>query len=146
FAFAAHFGSADAAEAVAGYRDSFQPSSRLAEPQVMLGVAAIAAESEERAEALALANDLAIVRLMQNRPCPIPTPEEAAAHPWTQQERDLAAGRRRFLSVGTPDRVVADLERRRIYADADELIITTQVHDPAERRLSYELIAKAYVA
>jgi alkanesulfonate monooxygenase SsuD/methylene tetrahydromethanopterin reductase-like flavin-dependent oxidoreductase (luciferase family) len=110
----------------------------------MLGVAAIAADTEERAEALARANDLAMVRLMQNRPSPVPTPEEAAAHEWTDQELDLAAKRRRFISVGTPEQVHADLERRRLEADADELVITTQVHDPAERQLSYELIAKAY--
>jgi len=144
FAFAGHFGSADPAEAVAGYRDAFEPSTRLAEPRVLLGVAAIAAETEERAEQLAVANDLAMVRLMQNQPAPVPSPEEAAAHPWTEQERLLAARRRRFISVGTPEQVHADLERRRREADADELVITTQVHDPAERRLSYELVAKAY--
>ncbi|MDX6301269.1 MAG: hypothetical protein QOF53_2483 [Nocardioidaceae bacterium] len=146
FAFAGHFGSADPAEAVAGYRERFEPSTRLAEARVILGVAAIASESEERAEALARANDLSMVRLMQNRPGPVPTPEEAAAHQWTQQELDLAAQRRRFVSVGTPDQVREDLERRRTYADADELIITTQVHDAAERELSYELIAKAYAS
>ena len=144
FAFAGHFGSADPAEAVAGYRAGFRPSSRLEEPRVILGVAAIAAETEERAEALGRANDLGIVRLMQNRPSPVPTPEEAAAHDWTEQEQALAAMRRRFISLGTPDQVRDDLERRRLEADADELIITTQVHDPAERRLSYELVAKAY--
>ncbi|MGH3333052.1 MAG: MsnO8 family LLM class oxidoreductase, partial [Nocardioidaceae bacterium] len=144
FAFAGHFGSADPAEAVAGYRESFEPSTRQAEPRVMLGVAAIAAETEERAEALARANDLAMVRLMQNRPQPVPTPEEASAHPWTDQELALAAKRRRFISVGTPEQVRDNLERRRLEADADELVITTQIHGPAERRLSYELIAKAY--
>jgi luciferase family oxidoreductase group 1 len=146
FAFAGHFGSADPAEAVAGYRDTFVPSERLAEPRVVLGVAAIAAETEERAEALAKANDLSMVRLMQNNPGPVPTPEEAAAHPWTEQELQLAAQRRRFMSVGTPDQVRDDLERRRTYARADELVITTQVHDLAERVLSYELLAKAYAA
>jgi luciferase family oxidoreductase group 1 len=144
FAFAGHFGSADPAEAVAGYRERFEPSSRLAEPRVVLGVAAIASESESRAEALARANDLAMVRLMQNRPGPVPSPEEAAAHPWTEQEEQLAAQRRRFVSVGTPDQVREDLERRRTYAGADELVVTTQVHDLAERVLSYELVAKAY--
>jgi luciferase family oxidoreductase group 1 len=145
FAFAGHFGSADPAEAVAGYRTRFEPSTRLAEPRVILGVAAIAAETEERAEALARANDLSMVRLMQNRPGPVPTPEEAAAHPWTEQELALAAQRRRFISVGTPEQVRDDLERRRLEADADELIITTQIHDAAERRSSYELVAKAYI-
>jgi luciferase family oxidoreductase group 1 len=146
FAFAGHFGSADPAEAVAGYRDNFEPSDRLSEPRVILGVAAIASDSAERAEALALANDLSMVRLMQNRPGPVPTPEEATAHAWTDQERELAAQRRRFMSVGTPEQVREDLERRRTEADADELIITTQIHDAAERQLSYELIAKAYGA
>jgi luciferase family oxidoreductase group 1 len=144
FAFAGHFGSADPQEAVAGYRENFEPSTRLTEPRVILGVAAIASESAERAEALARANDLAMVRLMQNRPGPVPTPEEAAAHDWTEQELALAAQRRRFISVGTPDQVRDDLERRRTYAGADELIVTTQVHDAAERALSYELLAKAY--
>ena len=56
----------------------------------------------------------------------------------------LAAQRRAFMSVGTPEQVRDDLERRRVHADADELVITTQIHDIAERVLSYELIAKAY--
>jgi luciferase family oxidoreductase group 1 len=144
FAFAGHFGSADPAEAVGGYREHFEPSQRMSEPRVMLGVAAIVAESEERAEALARAHDLASVRLMQNQPGPVPTPEEAEAHAWTEQELAAARSRRHFVSVGTPEQVHADLERRRREADADELIVTTQVHDPAERRLSYELLAKAY--
>ena len=75
-----------------------------------------------------------------------PTPEEAAAHDWTEQELALAAQRRSFVSVGTPEQVRDDLERRRTYAGADELVITTQVHDVAERALSYELLAKAYSA
>ncbi|MGZ6677443.1 MAG: LLM class flavin-dependent oxidoreductase [Nocardioides sp.] len=146
FAFAGHFGSADPAEAVAGYRERFTPSERLAAPRVMLGVAAIAAETEERAEQLAKANDLSMLRLLAGRPGPVPTPEEAEAHEWTSEELALAARRRKFISVGTPDQVREDLERRRVYADADELVITTQVHDIAERTLSYELIAKAYSA
>jgi alkanesulfonate monooxygenase SsuD/methylene tetrahydromethanopterin reductase-like flavin-dependent oxidoreductase (luciferase family) len=76
----------------------------------------------------------------------VPTPEEAAAHDWSEQELQLAAQRRRFMSVGTPEQVREDLERRRTYAGADELVITTQVHDLAERALSYELVAKAYSA
>jgi alkanesulfonate monooxygenase SsuD/methylene tetrahydromethanopterin reductase-like flavin-dependent oxidoreductase (luciferase family) len=85
-----------------------------------------------------------MVRLMQNQPGPVPTPEEAGAHEWTEQELALAAQRRRFMSVGTPAEVHADLERRRLEADADELIVTTQIHDVTERVASYELLAKAY--
>ena len=85
-----------------------------------------------------------MVRLMQNRPGPLPTVEQALAHDWTDTERELAAKRRRFVSVGTADEVRDDLERRRKEADADELVIATQIHDPDERVRSYELVAQAY--
>jgi luciferase family oxidoreductase group 1 len=147
FAFAGHFGSVDPAEAVDGYREGFRPSGRPGAPtapRVMLAVAAIVADTEERAEQLARAHDLSMVRLRSNRPGPFPSPEEAAAHQWTDAELDLAASGRRFVSVGTPDSVRDQLVRRAERAGADELIVTTNVHDPAERRHSYELLAGAF--
>jgi luciferase family oxidoreductase group 1 len=147
FAFAGHFGSVDPAEAVDGYRAGFQPSGRAgstSEPRVMLAVAAIVSQTEERAEQLALANGLSMARLRTNRPGPLPSPEEAAAHHWTEAERQIADSARRFVSFGTPDRVRDDLERRAKQAGADELIVTTNVHHPDERRLSYELLASAF--
>jgi luciferase family oxidoreductase group 1 len=147
FAFAGHFGSVDPAEAVDGYRASFRPSGRPgdpAQPRVILAVSALAAGTEERAEQLALANDLATVRLRTNRPGPLPSPQEAAAHQWTDLEREIAAAARRFVTVGTPDAVREGLLARARHAGADELIVTTNVHDPAERLRSYELLAQAF--
>jgi luciferase family oxidoreductase group 1 len=147
FAFAGHFGSVDPAEAVDGYRSAFEPSSSsgsTTEPRVMLAVAAIVADTEERAEALGLAHALSMARLRTNHPGPLPSPDEAAAHQWTQAERQVAEATRRFVSVGTPDQVADDLRGRAARATADELIVTTNVHDPAERQRSYELLAKAF--
>jgi luciferase family oxidoreductase group 1 len=145
FAFAGHFGAADPAEAIGGYRERFRPSSRLAEPRAILAAAAIVAPTEERAGELRRAADLAMVRLRTGRPAPLPSPEEAAAHPWTPLELELASTFRRFMSVGTPEQVRDDLLDRLRRSGADELMITTNVHDPAERRLSYELLASAMV-
>jgi luciferase family oxidoreductase group 1 len=147
FAFAGHFGSVDPAEAVDGYRAAFRPSGRPGdpvEPRVMLAVSAIVADTEERAAQLALANDLSTVRLRSNRPGPLPSPEEAAAHPWNNLEREIAASARRFVTVGTPDAVREGLLARARHAGADELIVTTNVHDPAERLRSFELLAQAF--
>jgi luciferase family oxidoreductase group 1 len=147
FAFAGHFGSVDPGEAVEGYRTGFEPSTRAGsttEPRVMLAVAAIVAESEERAQQLALANGLSMALLRTNRPGPLPSPEEAVAHQWTEAERQIADASRRFVSIGTPDQVVDDLRRRAAHATADELIVTTHIHDPAERCRSYELLANAW--
>jgi len=147
FAFAGHFGSADPAEAVDGYRSSFTPSGRPGaptQPRVILATAAIVAETDERAEQLALAADLSMLRLRTGRPGPLPSPEEAAAYPWTDAEREVVAGFRRLVSVGRPEAVRESLLARARYAGADELMVTTNVHDPAERRHSYALLADAF--
>lgn len=147
FAYAGHFGGADPGEATRIYRTGFRPStaSGAQEPHVILGAAAICADTEERAEALAAASALSMARLRTGVPGPLPTPEEAAAHDWSPAERKIAASMRDKVSVGTPEQVAADLRRRAREADADELMITTQTHDPAERRRSYELLAEAMI-
>jgi alkanesulfonate monooxygenase SsuD/methylene tetrahydromethanopterin reductase-like flavin-dependent oxidoreductase (luciferase family) len=74
----------------------------------------------------------------------MPSPEEAAAYPWSEGEKAAVEEWSGLVSVGTPDQVTADLRRRAESAGADELIITTSIHDPAERRHSYNLLAEAW--
>src|SRR5580704_10314939 len=52
FAFASHFAPAALMEAIAIYRDRFRPSAQLAAPHVMLGVTAVAADSDDEARFL----------------------------------------------------------------------------------------------
>lgn len=146
FAFAGHFGSVDPRDAFDAYRTAFQPNGRpdsLTEPHSMLAVSAIAAETPQRAHELERAAALSTVRLRQNRPGPLPTPEEAAAHEWTAMEQHLVDGLGRFVTAGTGEEVLAGITDRARSCGADELMITTNVHDPAERRASYTLIAQA---
>ena len=146
FAFAGHFGSVDPADAFDAYRSSFQPNGRPDcpdEPHSMLAVSAIAAETPERAAELERAAFLSTVRLRQNRPGPMPTPEEAAAHEWTEMEQHLVNGLGRFVTAGTGDEVYAGITARAKSCGADELMITTNVHDPKERQASYTLIMEA---
>jgi luciferase family oxidoreductase group 1 len=144
FAFAGHFGSVDPAQACAIYRDGFRPSAGFSQPRLILAVAAIVADTAQRAAQLGLASDLSTLRLRTGRPGPLPSPEEAAAYPWTARERELTADFRRFVSVGTAEQVREDLLARADRAGADELIVTTNVHDPSERRASYTLLAEAF--
>ena len=48
------------------------------------------------------------------------------------------------MTTGTPDAVREGLLERARHAGADELIVTTNVHDPAERERSFELLAEAF--
>jgi alkanesulfonate monooxygenase SsuD/methylene tetrahydromethanopterin reductase-like flavin-dependent oxidoreductase (luciferase family) len=45
--------------------------------------------------------------------------------------------------IGTPQTVRAGLADLRARTEADELMITTQTHDPADRRRSFQLAAEA---
>ena len=144
FAYAGHFGNLDPAGVIGSYRELFQPSPEQSKPHAILALAAIVAETEERAQQLALANQLSMLRLRSGRPGPLPSPEEAAAYPWSDGERAAVEEWAGLVSVGTPDQVAADLARRATSAGADELIITTNIHDPAERRHSYDLLATAW--
>ncbi|GAA1565448.1 LLM class flavin-dependent oxidoreductase [Kribbella sancticallisti] len=144
FAYAGHFGTLDPAGVISSYREQFQPSPDQLEPHAILALSAIVAETEERAQALSLANQLSMLRLRSGRPGPLPSPEEAAAYPWSDAERAAVEEWANLTSVGTPDQVATDLSHRATSAGADELIITTNIHNPAERRQSYALLAKAW--
>jgi luciferase family oxidoreductase group 1 len=141
FSFAHHFSAANTVPAVAIYRESFRPSAVLTEPYVMLGVAALAAADEAEARRLSKPGDLAFLRLRAGRPGPFPTPEEAADFHPTPHEKDLIASWSTSRIVGDAEQVEASLRALVARTAADELMITTMVHDPRDRIRSYELIA-----
>jgi len=144
YSFACHFSPDYAVPALSAYRDGFQPSKELAEPYAILGVSVVCAETEERAEELARAHDLMWLRIRRNERAYLPTPEEAAAYPFTPEEEAMAAHSRRMLVYGTPERVRVRLQELSEQLQVDELIVTTHVADHQERLLSYELLAEAF--
>jgi luciferase family oxidoreductase group 1 len=143
FAFAHHFMPANTIPALALYRESFRPSETLDAPHAMVAAAVVCAETDERARFLAGAGALSFLRLRQGRPGRIPAPEEAAAYPYSDLERAFIADRQSTQHIGAPDTVRAGLEDLIKRTEADELMITTQTHDPADRLRSFELVAAA---
>jgi luciferase family oxidoreductase group 1 len=143
FSFAHHFSAANTDAAVAVYRDAFQPSEVLAEPRLMLGVNVVCAETDRQAAWLAGPGRLSLVRLRTGRPGLLPTPEEAAEHRFTPAESELVRSLVASHVVGGPDTVRDGLRSLVERTGADELIVTTSVHDHAARVRSFELTAGA---
>jgi luciferase family oxidoreductase group 1 len=142
FSFAHHFSAESTLPALRAYRANFRPSARLAQPYAMLGVAVICAEDDERAQWLAAPSLLSFLRLRSGRPGTMPTPEEAADYPYSAAERAFVERRLDDMIVGGPDAVQAGLDALLAATDADELMITTQVHGHADRLRSHELVAE----
>ena len=144
YSFARHFSPAPAAPAFQAYREAFEPSEAFSRPHAIVAVSVVCADTEDEARHLSLSMQLSWVRLTRGELGPIPTPEEAAAYPYTPRERAVAEGYRALQFVGTPAQVRATIDALVEETGADEVMITTVVHSHAARRRSYELLAAEY--
>ncbi|RGA00295.1 LLM class flavin-dependent oxidoreductase [Microbispora triticiradicis] len=144
FAFAHHFSAANTEPALDLYRSSFRPSEVLDRPYALIGVAAVAADTEEEALRQVMPGALSWLRMRHGRPGRMPTPEEALAYPYTPIEREFVRDRLSTVVHGDAETVRAGLEELRKRTGADELMITTMVHGAPARLRSHELVARAY--
>jgi luciferase family oxidoreductase group 1 len=144
FAFAHHFATFDAAEAMRLYRESFRPSPSHDKPYAILGTHVVCADTDAEAERLATTVDLNIVRRAKGEYLPLASPEEAAAYDYTPVDRTRIAQNRTKLSVGSPATVKARLLPLIEATQAQELMVTTMIHDHAARKHSYELLAEMF--
>lgn len=141
YAFASHFSPQLLTQAVAHYRERFQPSEQSPEPYVFAGVNVVAAETDSAAESMFVRAELERVRrfLSRGRDREL-TADEAAAlsdTPAGRQIREML----RYTAIGGRDRVREELDAFAKYADADELITVHAAPTPAERLESVRLTA-----
>ncbi|HEX8299519.1 MAG TPA: LLM class flavin-dependent oxidoreductase [Rubricoccaceae bacterium] len=144
YAFASHFSPAPAAPALRAYRSAFTPSEAFPEPHAILAVAVVCAETPEEADYLAASMDLSWIRLQRGEFGPFPTPGEALAYAYTPAERESILARRALGITGTPEQVRDRIEALVADAGADEVMVTTMVHDAGARQRSYRLLAEAF--
>ena len=146
FAFAHHFATFDAAEAMRLYRDNFKPSASHDKPYAILGTHVVCADTDEQAERLAATVDLNIVRRAKGEYLPLASPEDAAAYDYTGVDRARIAQNRARMSVGSAVTVKAKLAPLIEATQADELMVTTMIFSHEARKHSYELLAQAFSA
>ncbi len=142
FSFAHHFASENTEPALALYRKAFRPSDVLETPYAMIGVSVLCADTDEHARWLAAPGGLAFLRLAQGRPGPFPTPEEAAAYPYTAQDLRIIESRASNSVVGSPAAVQRLLDELVARTQVDELMVTTITPSHDDRVRSYEMLAE----
>ena len=132
-------------DAVDAYRAAFKPSADVPEPYVAVSVDAVVAETDDDATELAIGYAPWVRSIRRgDGAIPFPTPAEAAALEWTDDDRELVRDRVLTQFVGSPATVADKLEVLRDATGASEISITTITHDHAARVRSYELIAKEW--
>ncbi len=143
FSFAHHFMPQNTIPALEVYRRHFTPSPTLHDPYAMVGVAVVCAETDEEARRLHASARLSFLRLRTGHPSTLPSPEEAEAYEYSQDEQVFIDSWTASHVVGSPETVRAGLTDLQELTHADELILTTNVYDHAARLRSYELVAGA---
>ena len=145
FAFAHHFAQHDSGDAMLTYRDQFRPSAtRLAEPRSILAVSAIVADTNAEAETLASSQDLNWLRRARGVYAPLPSPAEAAAETYGPLEREEIRRNRARMFVGSASEVGDRLAAFARAMRADEIMVTSAIHDQDARRRSYALLSDAF--
>jgi luciferase family oxidoreductase group 1 len=144
YAFASHFAPAQMMDAIAIYRERFQPSEQLAKPHVMLGVNVFAAETDAQARLLMSSRQQAFVALRRGEPGPLPPPVEGYEERISPSEKMMLDQLSPGTVVGSPESVREGLAAFIARTGADELMVTAQVFDHAARVRSYEIVSQVH--
>lgn len=126
------------------YRDRFTPSPHLNEPRTLVAVFAICAETDEKAEWIAGSLDLTLLMIEQGMAVNgTPSPEKAAAYPYSPYERKRIADNRKRMIVGSPARVKDELHQLSEAYETEEIMLVTITYDFEDKLASFRLIAEA---
>ena len=131
-------------QALAVYRHGYRPSARHPEPHAAICVWAMAADTPEEAAWRFQSREM--WRLGRDRGVytALPSPEEAAAYPYSDVEKARIERLRQRALYGTADVVGARLRTLAADHQVEEIAILTTLHDPAVRRRSYALLAQEF--
>jgi luciferase family oxidoreductase group 1 len=143
YAFASHFAPQMMMEAIAVYRERFQPSAQLDKPYVMLGFNAFVADTDGEAQLLATSVQQAFVALRTGQPGKLPPPREGYAESLPLQSRAILEGVLSCSAIGSPESARSQLHAFVDRSKPDELMVTAQIYDHQARLRSYELLMEA---
>jgi len=142
FAFASHFAPAQLSEAVQIYRERFEPSDRLSEPYLMLGLNLVAADTDEAARRLFTSTELGFLNLRTGRTTRMQPPVDDIAERYAAVGLDIHEGPISRAVVGSPESVRLGLERFNARHQPNEVIVSGQIFDFGARVRSLEILAE----
>lgn len=143
YAFAGHFAPAMMIQAFDIYRTQFEPSPALEKPYVMAGIPVIAAETDEHAEFLATSVQQTFLGIIRGDRKLLRPPVKDMNSVWSPQEKAAVQSMLGLLVTGSPEKIRKELNQFIQSVKADELIITSDTFDYADRMRSFEFIMKA---
>ena len=128
------------------YRHNFRASAQLEKPQLNVGIFGFVSEDEEKVQDWITDFQYRMLHIEMGGQGEMPSFEEVKAMRFTlQQQARMAYNRGRFVA-GTPDFVKSELQKISERYETDEIMIATPTENWEERKTSYELLAKLFIA
>ncbi len=143
FAFASHFAPAAMMQAIAIYRERFEPSEQLQTPYLMLGFNVCAADTDEEAHFLRSSSIQSFLNLRHGNPGQLPPPIEGFEASLSDQDRGLLAQMSSCSAVGSPAVIRQEMASFISRTGADELMLVSSVFDHNKRVYGFKLAAEA---
>lgn len=143
YAFASHFAPRFLHQAIAMYRQLFRPSAVLDKPYVMVGVPVVAAPTDEEAQYLASSSQQRVLGILTGQRGKMPPPLEGFMQMIGPREQAAINDFLAMSVVGSEETVRQGFARIQQQCEADELILVSDVYDPALRLRSLEIAAQA---
>jgi luciferase family oxidoreductase group 1 len=141
YAFASHFAPDALMDAIAIYRERFQPSEQLDRPYVMAGIMGVVADTDEEAKYHFTSAQLQFINLRRNARGYFPKPVRSMDGLWTEMERYNVEHTLQYAIVGSPATAERELAEFVRVTGIDELIISMPIADIDARLKSIELFA-----
>ncbi|CAN7716983.1 LLM class flavin-dependent oxidoreductase [Acidovorax sp. LjRoot66] len=146
YAFASHFAPRLLHQAIDLYRNLYRPSAAWPKPYLAIGVPLIAAPTDEEAEFLASSTYQRVLGILTgDRRLLLPPVEHFAAR-LQPQERAAIGDFLAAAVIGGPETVQAGLADLVRETGANELMLVSDVYDPALRLRSLEIAAQAHAS
>jgi luciferase family oxidoreductase group 1 len=143
YAFASHFAPRLLLQAIAMYRQNFQPSATFAKPYVVIGVPLVAAPTDDEADYLASSIYQRVLGILRGDRKPLPAPVENFVQSLDAQERVAIGDFLAAAVIGGPDTVRAGLAKLQEATQADEMMLVCDVFDCDKRLRSLDIAASA---
>jgi luciferase family oxidoreductase group 1 len=144
FGFASHFAPTYLEEALAIYRERFQPSKFLQEPYALACVNVIAADTTEEAEYLATSFYQLALGMVRNKRRPLPPPVASMDGIWSDAEQAAIRQMMKYSFIGNTEKVKDELQYFLDRTRVDEIMVASHVYALEAKIHCYELITPLF--
>ncbi len=141
YAFASHFAPDALMQAIAVYRERFQPSAQLDRPYVMVGCNVFAADNDADARRVFTSAQQAFANIFRGTRGQLPPPIDDIENYWSPAEKVQASHMLKYAFVGAPNTVQSSLAEFIRATQADEVMVAAMIYNHTARLRSYEILA-----